>query len=105
MMLSIRLASMRAARYIAAPKQHHMSTKKKAAVIVTVKKTNRKGNQRYTFSIDKPGKASKETKREYYTRPYTAWRGALRQVGGIKTGQGYECVINNRVYQIKRLDA
>ena len=103
--LSRYFASMRAARYIAAPNQHHMSTKKKAAVIVTVKKTNRKGSQVYTYTIDKPGKAAKETKREYYTRAFTAWRGALRQLGAFKGLSGPVCNIGAKVYDIKRIDA
>lgn len=79
-----------------------MSTKKKSTVIVTVKKTKRKGNQRYTYTIDKPGNAAKETKREYYTRSYTAWQGALRQLGAVKTAEGIVCIVKGKAYPVTR---
>lgn len=79
-----------------------MSTK--AHVTVTIKASKRKGLQRYSYVIDKPGNAAKETKREFYTRPFTAWIGGVRQVGGTKTSHGYECVIKGKAYPIIRVN-
>lgn len=80
--------------------------KQKAAVYVTVKKTKRKGAQRYQFTIDKPGQASDETKREFYTRSYTCWLGALRTLGAWRstfiTGP-WVCDIKGRIYEVKRI--
>lgn len=89
---------------------------KKARVIVEITRTKRKGAQRYTFAIDKPGAANKETKREYYTRGRTAWRGALRQlhawkvflghghVGTKKAEPVWKCTVGRWIYEIQRIN-
>ena len=61
-----------------------MAIKKPKPVIITVTKTRRK-TQPFTFSIDMPGNAAKQTKAEYYTRSTTARTGALRQIGAWRS--------------------
>lgn len=51
-----------------------------ANITVTIKK-DKHATQPFTYLIDKPGPAKKETKRERYTRKATAKRGALRSLG------------------------
>jgi hypothetical protein len=38
-------------------------------------------SQAWTFAIDRPGPAQKETKRERYATPWSAKRGARRMLG------------------------
>lgn len=59
-----------------------------ATIKVTITKSKRKGTP-YSYTIDKPGRAAKETKREWYTRRSTAKRGALRSLGAQWNDDGY----------------
>lgn len=59
-----------------------------AKIIVTIVK-GKHATQPFTYTIDKPGPASKETKRERYTRKATAKRGALRSLGAEYNDDGY----------------
>lgn len=71
-------------------------------VTVTLEKTKRK-SQPWTFVIDKPGAKSKETKREYYARAWTAKRGALRMLGawqGRFDGGWYDSNSNDIVFKV-----
>lgn len=49
-------------------------------IIITIKKGKHK-TQPYTFDIDRTGPAKGETKKERYTTPFSAKRGALRMLG------------------------
>jgi hypothetical protein len=42
--------------------------------------------QPWTFTIDRPGPQSKETKLERYVTMTTAWRGARRKLGAFEYG-------------------
>ncbi len=77
-----------------------MASKRPKPVVITITKTRRK-MQPFTFSIDMPGNAAKQTKAEYYTRSTTARTGALRQIGAIKTGPGWEVVIKGRIHRVE----
>lgn len=77
------------------------------SVIVTIQKTKRK-SQPYLFTVDKPGPAGKETKKEYYARPFTAKRGALRQLQAFTRHDTKDpwtrywcCSIKGKVYPIE----
>lgn len=73
---------------------------KQKPVVITITKTRRK-TQPYTFSIDKPGAARKETKSEYYCSRGSARRGALRQLGAVKYNDiGWACDIRGRLHFI-----
>lgn len=76
--------------------------KKLKPVIITITKTRRK-TQPFTFSIDMPGNAAKQTKAEYYTRSTTARTGALRQIGAVAhPATGLWCVeIKGRVHPVE----
>ncbi len=70
-------------------------------VIITVTKTRRK-TQPFTFSIDMPGNAAKQTKAEYYTRSTTARTGALRQIGAFQIwGGSWSVEIKERLHPIE----
>lgn len=72
-----------------------------AHILVTITRSKHP-TQPWTFSIDKPGPQGKETKRERYTRKATAKRGALRQLGAVKYGDGvWEAAIKGKVYAVK----
>lgn len=73
---------------------------KRKPVIVTITKTRRK-SQPFTFSIDLPGSAGKQTKAEYYTRSFTCKMGALRQLGAVKVGNAWECAVKGKATPIE----
>ncbi len=78
-----------------------MASNKPKPVIITVTKTRRK-TQPFTFSIDMPGNAAKQTKSEYYTRSTTARTGALRQLGAFQSWGGIWSVeIKERLHPIE----
>lgn len=73
-----------------------------AHVTVTIKKSKHP-TQPYTFTIDKPGPAEKETKKERYMSRSNARRGARRQLGAYKPGPNFTqwyCDIGKKVYII-----
>lgn len=92
-------------------------SKNKAVVRVAIKRTKRKGEQRYHFTIDKPGSASGETKREFYSREADAWRGARRilnarklnvsngYVGSKRSPAVWVCDIKGRTYDVIKVKA
>jgi hypothetical protein len=60
---------------------------KKVPVYVNIQRGKNGG---YTFSIDKPGPAKGQTKKKdgevkEYSTGWSAWRGALRQLGAVWT--------------------
>lgn len=59
-----------------------------AQITITINKSKHP-SQPWTFTIDKPGPASKETKRERYTRKWNAKMGALRSLGAWWNDEGY----------------
>ena len=78
-----------------------MASKKPKPVIITITKTRRK-TQPFTFSIDMPGNAAKQTKAEYYTRSTTARTGALRQLSAFQNVDGsWAAVIKGRIHPIE----
>jgi len=78
-----------------------MASKKPKPVIITITKTRRK-TQPFTFSIDMPGNAAKQTKAEYYTRSTTARTGALRQLSAFQNwGGSWSVDIKGRVHPVE----
>ena len=77
-----------------------MASNKPKPVVITITKTRRK-TQPFTFSIDMPGNAAKQTKAEYYTRSTTARTGALRQIGAIYIDHGWKVEIKGRVHPVE----
>ena len=57
---------------------------KSPAPIYVYLREGRHATQPWTFTIDRPGAPSKETKSERYARLFTAKRGALRMLGAEK---------------------
>lgn len=77
-----------------------MPIKRPKPVIITVTKTRRK-SQPFTFSIDLPGNAAKQTKNEYYTRSTTARTGALRQIDAFKEGGAWFVLIKGKSHPVE----
>ncbi len=69
-------------------------------VVITITKTRRK-TQPFTFSIDMPGNAAKQTKAEYYTRSTTAKTGALRQIGALPIEFGWVVWIKDKWHPVE----
>jgi DNA polymerase IIIc chi subunit len=74
-------------------------SKQPAPIVVTIKE-GRHATQPWTFTVNRPGPQSKETKSERYARLFTAKRGALRVIDAWKTyidrGWGYEAKHNGK---------
>lgn len=68
-------------------------------------KKGRHKTQPWTFEVDKPGNASKQTKRERYVAKWSAFRGAIRQLGlkwqGLK--YGYIVTIKGKERPVKMI--
>jgi hypothetical protein len=63
-------------------------SKQPAPIVVTIKE-GRHATQPWTFTVNRPGPQSKETKSERYARLFTAKRGALRMVNASPLSGGY----------------
>ena len=59
---------------------------KSPAPIYVYLREGRHATQPWTFTIDRPGAPSKETKSERYARLFTAKRGALRMLKALPFG-------------------
>ena len=71
-----------------------------AHILVTIKK-DKHASQPFTFLIDKPGPAKKETKRERYTRKWNAKLGALRSLGAWYNDEYWEARVGDtKVYRV-----